>query len=141
MHANYANRKSRGLVFAELSYRLTGTFYKIHNELGRNLREKQYADALEVALKQLAISYEREKRVSVSYSGVQLPAGVADFIIDAKIAVDIKAKKFITKEDYQQMLRYLKARKLRLGLIVNFRSAYLKPKRILNSELRFASFA
>ncbi|MEK7108805.1 MAG: GxxExxY protein [Patescibacteria group bacterium] len=134
MHANVAN-DAHELIHPELSYRLTGLFYAVHNGLGRNLLEKQYADGLEVELKRCGIPYRREVRVSIRYRDSSLPAGTADFVIDNKIAVDIKAKKFITKEDYQQILRYLKAKNFRLGMIVNFRSSYLKPKRILNSDL------
>lgn len=135
MHSNVAN-DAHELIHPELSYRLTGIFYSIHNGLGRNLLEKQYADAFEEELRKRKIAHERETRVSVRYRSVSLPAGVADFTIENKIVVDIKAKKFVTKEDYQQMLRYLKAQQFRLGLIVNFRSSYLKPKRVLNSDLR-----
>lgn len=60
----------------------------------------------------------------------------ADFIIESKIVLDVKAKKHITKEDYYQILRYLDAANLELGLIVNFRDSYLKPKRVLNSKLQ-----
>jgi len=59
-----------------------------------------------------------------------------DFIIENKIIIDIKAKKFITKEDYYQMLRYLKGANLELGIIYNFRNTYLKPKRVLNSAFK-----
>jgi GxxExxY protein len=55
-------------------------------------------------------------------------------MVEGKIPVDIKAKKFITKEDYDQMQRYLEAADKKLGLIVNFRMTYVKPKRIINSR-------
>jgi len=117
------------IIYPELSYKLTGIFYKIHNELGRYCREKQYSDAVEKTLKEEKISYEKEKRILVNnnFSG-----NVADFIIENKILVEIKAKRFVTKEDYYQVKRYLKSRDLKLGLIVNFRNQYLKPTRILN---------
>jgi len=49
--------------------------------------------------------------------------------------VDFKAKRLITKDDYYQMQRYLKSANIKLGLIVNFRQKYLKPKRILNNDI------
>jgi len=48
----------------------------------------------------------------------------------------IKSRRIITKEDYYQVRRYLDALKLKLGIIVNFRNLYLRPKRILNSSIR-----
>ena len=61
-----------------------------------------------------------------------MKGNIADFIVDSKIVVDMKAKKFITKDDYFQMQRYLKASNFELGLIINFRAPHLKPKRVLN---------
>jgi len=55
-----------------------------------------------------------------------------DFCIENVILLELKSKKFITKDDYFQMMRYLKATGLKFGLIVNFRSTYLKPKRVIN---------
>lgn len=130
-HPNVPNK----IIHGEESYLLNGVFYRIHNNLGRFLLEKQYGDALEVELKKAGISYEREKVLKIDYTNASIPAGRVDFLIYNKILVDIKAKKFITKEDYFQMQRYLRAMQLELGLIVNFRSTYLKAKRILNSEM------
>jgi len=60
--------------------------------------------------------------------------GRPDFIIEKAVVLDVKAKKFITKEDYNQMMKYLTLLKKELGLIVNFRASFLKPKRILNPD-------
>ena len=119
------------IVEAELSYKLTGLFFQIHNEHGRFCKEKQYADAFEELLKKLKIRYLRE--VEVQKFNSTSPAGnKVDFLIEDRIIVDFKAKPIITKEDYIQMQRYLGGSNLELGLIVNFRNHYLKPKRVLN---------
>lgn len=55
-----------------------------------------------------------------------------DFFIDNKIVLELKCKRVITKEDYYQIKRYLNVLDERLGLLVNFRDRYLKPRRILN---------
>ena len=128
----------RNLIYKELSYRLTGLFYKVHNKLGRFYRERQYSDELEKLLKENGINYKREYELR-NLDNNTIKGNRVDFIIESKIVVDIKAKKFIIKEDYNQMLRYLDAASLKLGLIVNFRNTYLKPKRVLNSKL--ATFA
>ncbi len=125
--------KGNEIIYKDLSYKINGICFKVHNELGRFCRERQYSDKLEELFKENKIDYKREIRIDKL---TESPEGnIADFIIKDKIILDVKAKKFITKEDYYQMLRYLKAAKMKLGLIVNFRSTYLKPKRVLNSEL------
>jgi len=120
------------VIYSELSYRLTGLFFKVHNELDRFCKEKQYADLLEIKLKESGIKYEREKEVPIYNGDYEIKGNKVDFLIEDKIIIDLKAKKFILKEDYYQMKRYLGAAKLRLGLIVNFRDSYIKAKRILN---------
>ena len=62
----------------------------------------------------------------------KIKGNIVDFLIDNKILVDFKAKIFLNKEDYYQMQRYLESSNLKLGLLVNFRNNYLKPKRIIN---------
>lgn len=121
------------ILLPDLSYKLTGILFRVHNELGRFCKEKQYADVFEERLKIARIKYEREKKLFIDESGIS--GNQVDFCIENKILVDIKAKRFLTREDYYQMLRYLKAGNLKLGMIVNFRNRYLKPKRIINSEI------
>jgi len=126
MHTNDANK----ILYPELSYEITGLCYKVHNKSGRFLREKQYADELEKLLKLSKINYIRE--YNLSNLGKEIEGNIVDFLIENKILVDLKAKKFLTKEDYYQMLRYLESSGFQLGLIINFRNTYLKPKRIIN---------
>ena len=124
---------SAKIIHKDLSYVITGICFKVHKKLVSFCREKQYADKLENLLKEGNVNYKRGIEIS---NLTDSPKGnKADFLIENKIILEVKTKKFITKEDYYQMLRYLKASNLELGLIVNFRNTYLKPKRVLNSEL------
>ena len=118
-----------------MSYEITGILFAIHNELGRYKNEKQYADKFEQILKGREIKYLREINLPPSFQGEKKYRNKIDFIIEDKIIIDFKAKTIITKEDYFQMQRYLTSYKKKLGIIVNFRQKYLKPKRIINSEI------
>lgn len=120
-------RMKNKIVYPELSYKLTGICFRLHRQLGRFCREIQYGNGLEELLKDSRISYKREYEIT---SGNKV-----DFLIEDKIILDLKAKKFILKDDYFQMQRYLQSSGKELGLIVNFRSVYLKPKRVLNTKL------
>ncbi len=126
--------KNKDIYHPELSYEITGLLFKIHNELGRFKLEKQYCDVFEKVLIAHGFKYCREKDLKGVFESVDLKGNIPDFIIEEKIIIDFKNKKFITKEDYYQMVRYLEVAHLPLGLIVNFRATYLKPKRILNTE-------
>ena len=121
------------IIYPKLSYIITGLCFKVHTELSRFCRERQYADRLEEFLRDDHLNYQRE--IEIVKLHPKSPKGNrTDFIIDGKIVLDVKAKKFITKDDYFQMQRYLKSADLKLGLIVNFRNTFLKPKRVINLD-------
>lgn len=120
------------LIEKELSYQLVGLLYKVHRELGRYCREKQYSDALASLLKEERILYKRE--MPIETNGRE--SNFVDFCIENKILVEVKVRPLITRENYFQIQRYLKASNKELGLLVNFRQKVLKPKRILNSEFK-----
>jgi len=121
------------ILHPELSYKVTGLCFQIHHELGRFCREIQYSDRLHELLLESGLDFDRE--FNLRKARENSPKGNrVDFLIEGKIIVDIKAKKFITKEDYVQMQRYLKSANIKLGMIINFRSTYLKPKRIINID-------
>lgn len=123
-----------GLIYENISYKLNGMCYKIQNELGRCLNEKQYADAFEKSLIDNSIRYNRENPLNQSFDGEKTRRNIPDFIVEDKIIIDFKAKRIISKEDYYQMQRYLNSANKKLGIIYNFRQKYIKPKRVLNSK-------
>ena len=127
--------RSTNIFYPDLSYKLYGLLYKVHNQLGRFRNENQYADALEQLFKENNINYIRELPLPQSFEGEKAGRNIPDFIIEDKIILDIKAKRLITKEDYYQMRRYLVSYKKKLGILVNFRQISISPKRILNTEL------
>ena len=127
-HTNDTNEDK--ILYRELSYRLNGLLFDVHNAIGRFGREKQYADAFSQLLQGQRISFEREKELPLPLVE-NSRTNVADFIIDGKILLEFKAKPLITKADYYQTQRYLQATGIKLGLLINFRNRYLKPIRII----------
>jgi GxxExxY protein len=113
---------------------LYGILFKIQNELGTNFQEKHYQKAFEAYLIQEGIPYEKEVFIEIHYQGRLLGKFFLDFIINNKIIVEFKTTDRLTNEHLKQMLRYLQAANLRLGLVVNFRKRPLKPMRVLNSK-------
>jgi GxxExxY protein len=124
-------KKDIEVLYPELSYKINGLCFNVHNKLGRFSREKQYADELEIELKNNEIKFNREMRVIESG---MFKGNVIDFIIEDCIILELKVKSILTKDDYYQLKRYLISLNKKLGLLVNFRDTYLKPKRILNKS-------
>ena len=123
---------NKKVLSPELSYKICGFCFQIHNKLGRYRNEKQYADALGNLMVKNKINFVREKKLPVSFEGENSIRNIPDFVINNELVVDLKAKDIITKDDYYQMRRYLVSSNKKLGLIINFRSKYLRPKRILS---------
>lgn len=121
------------LIYEDLTYKINGILFKVHNKLGRYFNEKQYADLVEKYLNELKIENEREKILPRSFEGEEIGRNKIDFLVENKIVIEIKAKRIITREDYFQIRRYLSSLNKKLGILVNFHSRILHPKRILNS--------
>ena len=133
MNSNSTNSTNK-LLYPELSYKIVGLLFNVHNNLGRFRNEKQYSDAIEQELKILKIPYKRGFRLPESFEGENSSRNIIDFIIDDKIILEVKTKRVILKDDYFQIKRYLISSDYKLGLLVNFRSKYLSPKRILSGN-------
>ena len=115
------------LLHPELSYQIVGICFDVHNELGRFAREKQYGNSIEIRLKESKLNFNGELRNSES-------GNIFDFIIEDKIILELKSKDLVTKLDYFQLQRYLHSSGVELGILVNFRNKYLRPKRILKID-------
>jgi|SRR3989338_6552534 len=120
------------IVHKELSYTLSGILFGVHNEVGRFASEKQICDAIEIRLKQHGLSYRREFVLPSAHAGERMGRHRVDFIIEDKIILEIKMRRQLRQEDYDQVLRYLKVLNLALGILVNFRDERLHPRRVLN---------
>lgn len=130
---------NKQIVYPELSYKLMGALFKVHNKLGPNYQEKYYQRAIEAEFKKQNIKYKREKMIPLSYENESIGRYFIDFIIDNKIALEIKTDEFFRRKYLQQVLDYLSASKLKLAIIVNFRKGKLFYKRIVNPRVVIAN--
>ena len=119
--------KKTELFYPELSYTIVGVLYATQNQLGCFAREKQYSDEVARRLKEIGLHFRRE--CAIGNSG-----NIVDFIIEDKIVLELKAKRILLNEDFDQVQRYLQESGLKLGILVNFRSKYLKPLRVIKMD-------
>ncbi len=120
------------LLYQEDTYKVIGICMEVHRELGKGFNEVVYGDALEIEFIDNNINYSRETKYGIEYKGNLLPHKYkADFIIDGKIVLEIKAISCLTDSHIKQTLNYLAVSKLKLGLLINFGEDSLKHRRII----------
>ena len=123
------------LIYEELSYKLRGVFFGVHNEIGQYRNEKQYCDAIEFKLKLLGIKFQREFVLPISFDGERKGRSRVDFLVENKVIIEVKCVPCFSRNDYFQSLRYLVSSGKDLLLLVNFHPKYCHIKRILNPNL------
>jgi GxxExxY protein len=118
--------RKKDLVYPELSYQIIGILFEVYNELGPGYHEKYYQRAIAVGLKRSNLSFREQVHVSLIFKGEKIGNYYLDFLIADKIILEIKKGERFSKRNIDQILTYLKAKKLKLGIIANFGQKELK---------------
>lgn len=120
------------IIYKNESYFIIGLCMDIHNELGKGFNEAVYGDALELELKSNGVPFHKEVKFDILYKGKMLKHHYyADFVVDDKIILELKAVEKISSGHVKQTLNYLAASKMKLGLIVNFGEDSFSYKRVI----------
>jgi GxxExxY protein len=129
------NANERELIYGEEEYKVAGAAMAVSNALGCGFLEAVYQEAMEVELSYNRIPFEAQKRIKIEYRGRVLQKEyVADFVCYGGMILEIKAIKKITEVEEAQLLNYLNAARLPIGLIVNFGAQKLEWKRYVNTK-------
>ena len=124
-----ASNNKCDLILKKEVFEVVGCAMEVLNELGHGLLEKPYENALVVECRLKNIPVEQQSRYEIMYKGVQVGEYVPDLITHGKIVVDTKVIDHITKHELGQMINYLKATGLKVGVILNFKHPKLEWKR------------
>lgn len=136
--AKDAKDAKEGLLYRDECYAIQGAIFDVYREMGCGFLEAVYQECLEKEFRSRNLSFVAQKELSLSYKGEPLNQTYKpDFICYGKIIVELKAIKEIAPEHKAQLLNYLKATGLELGLLINF-GTYPKVEivRIANSNFR-----
>jgi len=120
------------ILFKELSYAVVGAAMAVQGTLGSAFLESVYEAALAHEMDLRGIAYERQAELPVFYKGTQAGFFKADFVVEGKIILELKAVKVINEIHQAQAHNYLAASNLRLAIILNFAAPSLEYKRIVN---------
>ena len=123
------------LVHRQSSEAIIGSAMKVLNTLKPGLPEKAYENALAIELIKRGHRVDRQKRFAVLYDGVVIDTLVPDLIIDNLVVADPKLVESFTPSHMAQMIGYLAVTRLELALLLNFKFADLRWRRVVRQEL------
>ena len=119
------------LLYKDLTDRILKAAYMVHNELGCSFLEKVYQEALAIQMTEMNIPFEREKHLKVFYHGKCLQCDyIADFVVDDKVILELKAVTEMDNVFKAQTINYLKITGYKVGFLMNFGQEEFQFKRL-----------
>lgn len=116
---------------SSVSKQVIGCGLEVSNNLGSGFLESVYENALTIELKRQGLKFERQKQINVAYKGEVIGNYVADLIVEEKLLVELKALSNFTGDHEAQVMNYLRATGLGVGLLLNFGTPRLGIRRIV----------
>jgi len=116
-----------------VTHKIIGCAMAVHNQLGNGFQEVIYQRALALEFKKQDVSFEREVEMPIYYDNISIGTRRVDFLINNEILVEIKAITELNNINYAQIINYLTAYKLNIGLLINFGEKKLKFKRFVKT--------
>jgi GxxExxY protein len=122
------------LKYSEVTEKIIGAAFKVHNTLGCGFQEVIYQRAMELELKAMSMGYAREFEMPIYYMDQNIGTRRVDFLIAEKISVELKAITKLEDVHLAQAINYLEAYNLEIGLLINFGSKRLEFHRFTNKK-------
>lgn len=116
----------------DLTYKIIGIAMEVYNELGFGFLEKVYEQSLLIAFKENGIKAKSQVSIDVYYHNEKVGEYIADLVVEDKVIIELKAIERLGKIHSAQLLNYLKATNIKIGLLINFSNRELEYKRIVN---------
>jgi GxxExxY protein len=118
----------------EITEKIIEAFYKVYNTLGYGFLEKVYQNAMYLELVEMGYHVEKEKRIKVYYNGNIVGDYNADLIIEDLVVVELKANSILVEENEHQLVNYLKATNIEVGLLLNFGKMPQMKRKIFDND-------
>ncbi len=109
-----------GLLYEDVTEKIIAAFYTVNNELGHGFLEKIYENALIIELRSMGLDVKAQVPVAVKYRGQVVGDHQIDLLVEGKVVVEIKAAQSLVPAHEAQLINYLRATGLRVGLLLNF---------------------
>ena len=120
--------------YSELTGKIIGCAMKVHSALGNGFQEVVYQRALALEMEKQRLVFTRELEMKIYYDAVEVGTRRADFLVQDKVLLELKAISQLENIHMAQALNYLEAYRLEIGLLINFGSRHIEVRRITNEQ-------
>jgi GxxExxY protein len=128
MNSNY--------LHSEITSKIIKAFYNVYNSLGFGFLEKVYEKAMLIELKKLGLNCEKQVPLAVYYEGEKVGDYFADIIVEECVIIELKVAEGLRDEHEAQLVNYLRATDLEVGLLLNFGKIPEHKRRVLTKEIK-----
>lgn len=125
-------KTNKNLIYAKECYEIMSFIFKVFNEVGYGHKESFYQKALVEIFKENKIEFKEQLKCRVKFREKDLGIYIFDFLVFGKIILEIKQRDYFSTKDIKQLVKYLKAANLKLGIIIHFTKNGVRYKRIPN---------
>lgn len=115
----------------DITYEIRGAVFEVNKELGPGFLEKVYENALLIELKRRDLKVQTQFPLTVNYKNMPVGNYVADMLVEEKVIVELKTVEKLDNNHEAQLLNYLKATGIHIGLLVNFKNSKADIKRMV----------
>ena len=122
------------LLHEELTGSILKVFYAVYNELGFGFLEKVYQNSMMIALRKAGLKAEAQKKIDVHFQGEIVGEYFADIVVNDLVILELKAADALIEEHENQLINYLKATKMEVGLLLNFGSKPEMKRKLFTND-------
>ena len=108
------------MLHKEITEKIIQAYYKVYNTMGYGFLEKIYENSLAIALRKAGLKVEQQKNIKVYFEAEEVGDYYADLLVENLVIIEVKAAKALAEEHEAQLVNYLKATTIEVGLLLNF---------------------
>ena len=124
------DKEDKALLHSELTKTIIGCAFGVSNEIGAGFLESVYENALTIALRELGVAVRQQAPTSVYFRGQSVGTFYADLLVENRVIVELKAVSSLAQQHEAQLLNYLSATNIQVGLLINFGNPRIQYRRL-----------
>ncbi|MGE5812118.1 MAG: GxxExxY protein [Ignavibacteria bacterium] len=124
------------MLHSEITGKILKVFFKVNETLGHGFLEKVYENAMRIELFKMGIKVEQQRNIKVFYDGIEVGDYYSDLLINDLVIVELKAAESLCPEHEAQLVNYLRATEVEVGLLLNFGKKAEFKRKIFTNDMK-----